>query len=304
MVRSISTMRPSSTANSNATSGRPLSAHTRPALALDERGLGFAGAALEGVGHGVGAADLGREREGGRARADAGEARGHGGGIGADHHVGIEHGEQRGEIVAARGGEEGRHDLALARAVGLRRRGLPCTRRRARLASWRAAAGERPTTGAMSSNGRLNMSCSTKATRSAGARVSSTTSMATPIESAISTSRSASSLAPRSPRPRRRSAPRGAPCGAQHVEADARHHGGQPAPQILHAALCRRRRAAAKLPAPHPRPRRASPACGRPPRGDGHGWPRTARPEFLCRPSSHSRLLVRHMDMTTNPHQM
>ena len=50
----------------------------------------------------------------------------------------------------------------------------PRTRRRARLASWRAAVGERPTMGAISSNGRSNMSCSTNARRSAGARRSST----------------------------------------------------------------------------------------------------------------------------------
>ncbi len=49
--------------------------------------------------------------------------------------------------------------LATAR---LRRPCLPRTRRRARLASCRAAVGERPTMGAISSNGRSNMSCSTK----------------------------------------------------------------------------------------------------------------------------------------------
>ena len=43
------------------------------------------------------------------------------------------------------------------------------TRRRARLASWRVASGERSTIGAISSNGTANMSCSTNASRSAGA---------------------------------------------------------------------------------------------------------------------------------------
>ncbi len=70
--------------------------------------------------------------------------------------------------------------------------GAPRTRRRPRLASCRAAAGDRPTTGAMASKERSNMSCSTKATRSAGGSVSSTMSMATPTESAISLSCSAS----------------------------------------------------------------------------------------------------------------
>src|SRR5438445_1229810 len=68
----------------------------------------------------------------------------------------------------------------------------PCTRRRARLASCRAAAGVRPTMGAISSNGRSNMSCSTNATRSGGASVSSTTSSAGPTASARSASRSGS----------------------------------------------------------------------------------------------------------------
>ena len=67
-------------------------------------------------------------------------------------------------------------------------RSAPCTRRRARLASCRAAVAVRPTIGAMSSNGTSNMSCSTKAIRSAGASACSTTSSASPTESAISAS--------------------------------------------------------------------------------------------------------------------
>ena len=74
--------------------------------------------------------------------------------------------------------------------------GEPCTRRRARLASCRAAAGERPTIGAISSNGTANMSCSTNASRSAGASSSSTTSSAGPTESASSASCSGSPPAP------------------------------------------------------------------------------------------------------------
>ena len=51
----------------------------------------------------------------------------------------------------------------------------PLTRRRALLASCLAAVGDRPTMGAISSNGRSNMSWRTKARRSAGAMASSTT---------------------------------------------------------------------------------------------------------------------------------
>ena len=64
------------------------------------------------------------------------------------------------------------------------------TRRRARLASCRAAAGERSTTGAISSNGTPNTSWSTNESRSAGVSDSSTTSSARPTESAITASRS------------------------------------------------------------------------------------------------------------------
>ena len=62
----------------------------------------------------------------------------------------------------------------------------PRTRRRARLASWRAAATERPSMPAISSNGTPNRSWSTNASRSAGVRVSSTTSRAKPTPSATS----------------------------------------------------------------------------------------------------------------------
>jgi len=58
------------------------------------------------------------------------------------------------------------------------------------LASWRAVAGVRPTMGAMSAKDRSNMSCRTKASRSAGVSVSSTTCSASPTESASSASSS------------------------------------------------------------------------------------------------------------------
>ena len=70
----------------------------------------------------------------------------------------------------------------------------PWTRRRARLASWRVATGERSRMGAMSSKGTAKMSCRTKARRSAGARVSSTTISAGPIESASRTAPSGPSV--------------------------------------------------------------------------------------------------------------
>ena len=64
----------------------------------------------------------------------------------------------------------------------------PCTRRRARLAICRVALGERSNMAARSSNGTANMSCSTKASRSTGVSVSSTTNIARPTESASSAS--------------------------------------------------------------------------------------------------------------------
>ena len=80
---------------------------------------------------------------------------------------------------------------------GARRRGRaprPArrTRRRARLASCRAACGDRSTIGAISSNGMANMSCSTNESRSGGVSVSSTTSSARPTESVSSDSCSGS----------------------------------------------------------------------------------------------------------------
>src|SRR5260221_10117747 len=60
----------------------------------------------------------------------------------------------------------------------------PRTMRRARLASWRAASGERSRISAISENGTANMSCRTNASRSTGVSVSRTTSSAMPTESA------------------------------------------------------------------------------------------------------------------------
>ena len=67
------------------------------------------------------------------------------------------------EVTAACGPEPGVDDLALPGTIGLPAGVAPRTRRRARLASCRAAAEVRPTIGAISSNGTANMSCSTNA---------------------------------------------------------------------------------------------------------------------------------------------
>ncbi len=74
--------------------------------AIHERRLGGPGASLEGVGHGLRTADL------------RGCAHLHGCGVGSEHDLGVEHGEQRGEVTAARGSEEGVDQLSLAGDVG------------------------------------------------------------------------------------------------------------------------------------------------------------------------------------------
>jgi hypothetical protein len=78
---------------------------------------------------------------------------------------------ERVEVAAARRCEKRVDDFPLAIEPGVGNREAPCTRRRARLASCRTATVERPMMGAISSKERSNMSCSTKATRSAGASV-------------------------------------------------------------------------------------------------------------------------------------
>ena len=188
------------------TRGRPpVRPHEAAASPFDERRLAQPGPAPTNVSATAAAPRTSR----------VGAHRLHRGGVGPEHDVRVEHREQRVEVAAARGGEEGVDDL---RAGGLRsgspRRPAPCTRRRARLASCRAAVGERPTIGAISSNGTANMSCSTNASRSAGASVSSTTSSARPTESASSASCSGSTplvaARDRLGRVRARAAPRAA----------------------------------------------------------------------------------------------
>ena len=161
------------------------------------------------------------------------------------------------------------------------------TRRRARLASWRAAGGLRPTIGAISSKGTPNMSCRTNASRSAGVRVSSTTSSASPTESASSASCSGSVAV-------------GSATGSGSVGLERLL-----APDAARAACSGRRarrpwsasRRGSRSPrvgAAEPQPglldrvvglARSSRACGRPPRAAGSGAPRSAPASHSCRPS-------------------
>ena len=154
-------------------------------------------------------------------------------GVGPQDHVGIEQSKQRSEVPFACGGEERGDHLALEWLTEHSgRQGPTAPVRRARLASWRAATGVRPTIGAISSNETANMSCNTKASRSAGARVSSTTNRARPTESASKTSSSGEVAVTGS------GAASGGDlrlCGpsSQHVQADPGHDGGQPAAEVL-----------------------------------------------------------------------
>ena len=141
----------------------------------------------------------------------------------------------------ARGGEEGVDHFPLTGDVGVGGwTSAPRTRRRARLASCLAVAGERPTIGAISSKGRSNMSCRTNASRSAGARVSSTTCSASPTESASSAS--SSGLVPSARlttgsgtcTPDGLLTPRVA--RTQHVQAHPGDDRGQPAAEVIDAA--------------------------------------------------------------------
>jgi hypothetical protein len=114
--------------------------------------------------------------------------------VGSQHRVRVEYGDQSVEVPVSPGCGEGLDDLALSLRIGVGDGvlGSARTRRRVRLASWRAASGERSTIRAISSKGTANMSCSTNASRSAGLSVSSTTSRATPAEPANSASCSGS----------------------------------------------------------------------------------------------------------------
>jgi hypothetical protein len=102
--------------------------------------------------------------------------------------LGVEDRDEGIEVGVARGGQEGVDHVSLVVEIRVGHGGAPRIRRRARLASCRAAAGVRSTSGAISSKGMAKMSCRTNASRSAGPRVSRTTSNASPTESESSAS--------------------------------------------------------------------------------------------------------------------
>ena len=186
--------------------------------------------------------------------------------VDAQHDLGVEHSEQRLEVALAGGGEERVDELALAGESVSGSGVAPRTRRRARLASCRVAAGERSTIGAISSNGTANMSCRTNASRSAGASVSSTTSSASPTR--VGQQRLVLRVVPSRSRSARAGAPRAAPRAATRASAACRARRAR-RPSSATPAGCRPRRcrsgaAAAMSPARRRRPRSPSRASGRP----------------------------------------
>ena len=107
------------------------------------------------------------------------------------HDIWVEYREKAFEVTGAQGSEEGVDHTSLLGKFGIGNRG-GSLHAAARLASCRVAVGERPRMLAISSKGTANMSCSTKASRSAGVSLSSITSSARPTESANSASCSGS----------------------------------------------------------------------------------------------------------------
>ena len=87
-----------------------------------------------------------------------GRARPHGRVVGAKHDVGVEHRQERVEVAATGRREEGLDDLPPSRQIDLGNRAGPLYA--AWLASCLAAAGDRPTMGAISSNGRTSAGAS------------------------------------------------------------------------------------------------------------------------------------------------
>jgi hypothetical protein len=75
-----------------------------------------------------------------------------------EHHVGVKNGNQRVEVAVARRGEDASTSSRCRERSGSTA-GAPRTRRRARLAIWRAASGVLPRITAISPNGTANMSC-------------------------------------------------------------------------------------------------------------------------------------------------
>ena len=136
-------------------------------------------------------------------------------------------------------------ELPLPRDRRLGRGPAPRTRRRARLASFRVAVGVRSTIGAISSNGRPNVSWRTNASRSAGDSVSRTMSIASPTDSARSAWRSGSDASAaatvrRRPQPRRSSRP------ARGTRGRRRPRGGPPGPAAGRGTAARRSSSASR----------------------------------------------------------
>jgi hypothetical protein len=157
----------------------------------------------------------------------------------------------------------------------------PCTRRRARLASCRAASGDRPIIEAISSKGMANMSCKTNASRSAGTSRSSTTSNARPTESARIASCSGSGRRFwRSAGSGSRSSI-GSSCRAVRDRNMSRHTRATTVVSHARDSRCFRHRSAAagtRIPGRRHRPHSASRACGRPHPAGALDFPRIVPP--------------------------
>ena len=162
--------------------------------------------------------------------------------VDAQHHVGVEHREQRLEVARPRGRQEGVDHLALARRSASGAGAAPRTRRRARLASCRAAAGSGP----RSARSRRTAPRTCRAARTRAARRGQRLEhdqQREPTESASSASCSGSMpssrlRSARAGRAERLLAPRRA--RAQHVQRHARHHRRQPAAQVLDVVVSER----------------------------------------------------------------
>ena len=201
----------------------------------------------------------------------------------AQHDVRVEHREQRLEVAVARRGEEGVDDLALRLEVGVGHGVLRPGRGGA--PGWRAGAPP-PASGRRSARSRRTARRTCRAARRRAARRGSASRARRAARARPS--RRAAPRAPGRCRPRgprsgrargRRAAPRAAHAArAQHVQGDARDHGGQPAAEVLDLVGVRRGSAAARPPGRRRRPRSASRASGRPPPAGGSGAPRSAPP--------------------------
>ena len=113
--------------------------------AVDERQPGRRRPPRQGLRHGRAAPYLGCQQR--RSPVAVRGCRFHRGAVGTEDGVGVEQGHERFEVPVAGGGQESLDYLLLAAPVPGCISSVPWTRRRARLASWRAAAGERSTIG-------------------------------------------------------------------------------------------------------------------------------------------------------------